>query len=164
MQKGSAMTPTITDPPPVVTRARYAKGMMLVRCPSVDGFKSRASYLASALRGRWTNRERGYVMSPSKAARLVQLYEAGWDATLTGKLIEPKVSPRRDNPAGLPTKLRAGRSARHDRLRRLLEPKVSTRRDNPASAFNDRMLDIGYKHHGGAFLDYLAGTDEPEEP
>lgn len=41
----------------------------------------------------------------------------------------------------------------------LIGPKASPRRD-----YNDRMFDIGYKHHGDAFLDHLAGTDEPEEP
>lgn len=60
-----------------VSRAEYAKGMMLVRV--VDDGKSRV-FVASPvqraieeLKGRYTGRERGYVMSPAKVAKLERL-------------------------------------------------------------------------------------------
>jgi hypothetical protein len=70
--------------------ARYAKCKVAAHCPSNGyGTKTRAMRLASALRGRWSNREKAYIMSATSAARLKTLYEAGKDATLgdrAGKL------------------------------------------------------------------------------
>lgn len=76
----------LCDPPPddagyTVARARYAKGMMLVRCESKEGHtKTRAMRLLGALHGRWTNRERGYIMSPHKAEIFERMHRDGWDA------------------------------------------------------------------------------------
>lgn len=78
---------------PTVSTARYAKGMMAVRCPSSDGLKSRAACLAVALKGRFSNREHAYIMSPRKAERLAALYADGWDATWDGALIPPPEAP-----------------------------------------------------------------------
>lgn len=77
---------------PIITSARYAKGMMLAKCPSQNGWKSRAARLAEYLRGRYTNRERGYILSPRKAQRLAELYAAGYDATyINATLIPPSM-------------------------------------------------------------------------
>lgn len=72
-----------------ISPARYAKGMMIVHCPSTDGYKTRAAYLACALKARYTNRCNGYVMSPAKARKFEVLYADGWDATCLGTLIPP---------------------------------------------------------------------------
>ena len=72
-------------------KARYAKGQVAVRCPSPNGFKSRAARLAEALKGRWSNRESAYIMAPTKEARLRKLFAEGWDASvITGELEPPK--------------------------------------------------------------------------
>lgn len=73
-----------------ISPARYSKGKVVVRCPSRDGFKTRAARLAEGLRGRWTHRAGGYVMTPAKAARFERLYAEGWDAScITGELEAP---------------------------------------------------------------------------
>jgi len=71
--------------------SRYSKSI-LVRCPSPDGYKTRASrLLGDGLNCRWTNRERGFLASPSKVKRFEELYAAGWDAcAITGKLRPPE--------------------------------------------------------------------------
>lgn len=69
------------DTPPTVTPARYAKGMMAVSCPSPDGFKTRAARLAEYLKGRYTHRERAYILSPTKARKLLDLFQAGYGVT-----------------------------------------------------------------------------------
>jgi len=79
------------EAPPQISPARYAKNKMLVRAPSATGYKTRAARLADALKGKWTNRERGYIMSKTKAEKLKKLYTDGWDADFyTGKLEPPK--------------------------------------------------------------------------
>jgi len=79
------------DPGFSVHKARYAKGMMLVQAPSQTGFKSRAQRLLGALNFRWTNRERGYVGSPTKVAKFEKLYAEGWDASFfSSELIAPE--------------------------------------------------------------------------
>ena len=75
------------DIPPKILPARYAKGQMAARCPSNDGFKTRAARLAEHLRGRYSNREGAYILSPAKARKLQELYAAGRDASaVTGEL------------------------------------------------------------------------------
>lgn len=77
----------------MISPYRYAKGSVVCRCTSNDGWKTRASRLADGLRGRWSHRAGGYVMSPAKAARFERLYAEGWDASaFTGKLEPPCVS------------------------------------------------------------------------
>lgn len=73
-----------------IAPARYAKGMLAVRCPSDTGFKTRAALLACALNGRYSNRCRAYIMSPAKVARFERLYAEGWSATVFGKLCKPE--------------------------------------------------------------------------
>lgn len=66
------------------------KGAFVVRCPSQDGYKTRAARLAVALKGRWTHRNRGYTMSHAKAIKFERLYFQGWDATIMGNLLKPE--------------------------------------------------------------------------
>lgn len=80
-----------TDVSYSVSKARYAKGMMLVRAPSTDGFKNREARLLTALNFRWTNRENGYVGSPTKVAKFMKLHAEGWDANyISLDLVPPK--------------------------------------------------------------------------
>lgn len=71
---------------PIVSPARYAgrwngKPQCAVRCPSDgSGMKTRAMRLAGALKARYSRREDAYIMSPTKAAKLVKLYAEGRDA------------------------------------------------------------------------------------
>jgi hypothetical protein len=74
-----------------VGTAQYAKGMLIVRCPSSDGFKTRAARLiGDGLHARWTHRESGYIASPAKVKKFEQLFVDGCDAsTVTGKIYKP---------------------------------------------------------------------------
>lgn len=77
-----------------ISAARYAKGMMAVRCPSTTGMKTRAARLAGAIcRHRYSGREGAYIMSPSQAQRLEALYLQGYDACVITDRIE---APRPD--------------------------------------------------------------------
>jgi hypothetical protein len=94
----------LADPPPLATpapkltpyttqQARYAKGQHLVRPVNSDGTKGRAERLLCALNCRWTNRERGFVVSPSKLKRFEQFFADGWDACFfTKQLQKPEAS------------------------------------------------------------------------
>lgn len=85
------------DPPPQFSPARYSKNNTCVRTPSADGFATRAVRLARALRGRWSGRERGFIMSSAKAARLQHLHASGWDAcSFTRKLKPPQPTRQRE--------------------------------------------------------------------
>lgn len=87
------------DLAPVFSHARYSKQSYAVRCPSSDGYKTRAARLAEALRGRNSNRERAYIMPRSKALKLARLWSNGWDAcVITGKLDEPRANVTRIEP------------------------------------------------------------------
>ena len=66
---------------PTIAPARYAKGKMVMHCPSNGtGNKSRAACLAEAFGGRWVNRSHGYVLSPSGAAKALDHWKRGFDA------------------------------------------------------------------------------------
>lgn len=82
-----------------ISAARYAKGMMAVRCPSTTGMKTRAARLAGAIcRHRYSGREGAYIMSPSQAQRLEALYLQGYDAcAITDKLEPPRPDIRFSN-------------------------------------------------------------------
>lgn len=79
-----------------VRDARYAEKQKAVHCTfDNSGFKTRAMRLCEALNGRYSNRERAYIMSARKAERLVSLFEAGYDAGfLSRELIAPKGTMR----------------------------------------------------------------------
>lgn len=66
------------DPMPIVRRARYAKNMALVLCPSDgSGFRTRASFLCEAIKGRYSNREKGWIMSPRKMLKVMRAWTIG---------------------------------------------------------------------------------------
>lgn len=75
-----------------IAPARYAKGMIAVRCPSDTGYKTRAACLAAYFaRDRWTGRENAYIMTPAAARKFEEHYKAGFDALWFGRgLIAPK--------------------------------------------------------------------------
>lgn len=79
------------DPGFTISPARYAKRQMAVSCASNgSGFKTRAMRLCCALNGRYSSRERSYMMSATKAAKLQRLYDEGYDATtMSQRLIAP---------------------------------------------------------------------------
>jgi len=78
----------MSEPGFTVAPARYAgryngKPMIAVRCePDGSGIKTRAMRLCAALNGRWSGREKAYIMSPAKAAKLHELFAAGRDGWL----------------------------------------------------------------------------------
>lgn len=86
---------TIRTKPYDVQPARYSKGNNLIRpVPTGNGTKSRAERLLCALRCRYTNRERGYVATPSKTVRFEKLFADGWDANFfSNELQAPEVKP-----------------------------------------------------------------------
>ena len=49
------------------TPAHYAKGMIALRTPSEDGYSTGAGFVAYHLNLRWSNRERAYICSESRA-------------------------------------------------------------------------------------------------
>jgi hypothetical protein len=63
-------------------RARCARGKCALTLEKItpDGFKGAGARLAEALNGRWTGRDRGYLLAPSRAALWRALFVAGWDA------------------------------------------------------------------------------------
>lgn len=67
----------------------YALNSVSIACPSPDGWKTRAARLAEGLRGRWSHRAGGYIMSPTKAAKFERLYADGWDASYISGELEP---------------------------------------------------------------------------
>ena len=85
-----------------IENARYAKGKKIVRTPGDGtGLKTRAARLAQAkgIGGRWTNREKGYVMSPSAASRFEKLFREGWDANfMNDDLVPPETEPETETP------------------------------------------------------------------
>lgn len=69
--------------------ASYAKNMIAISTtPDGSGMKTRAAYLATTLaNGRYSNRERAYLMSKQKATQFVALYDQGFTATImSGKI------------------------------------------------------------------------------
>jgi hypothetical protein len=73
--------------------ARYAKNMMAVYCPSGDGYKTRAAYLAEYFaRDRYSHRKHAYIMSRGAAEKFEAHYLAGWNAKImTRELIAPRL-------------------------------------------------------------------------
>lgn len=84
-------------PPFTVAKARYAKAMMVIQCASKadgSGFKTRAHRLAEYFGRRYTNREKGYLMSRRAVGRFKEAYAEGQDVNLvTGKLDGKKINP-----------------------------------------------------------------------
>ncbi len=107
---GHKAPPAPAEPDYTIGDARYAKGQKLVKTvPSGTGLKSRAERLiGDGLKGRYTNRERGYVVSPAKAARFEEMYTQGWDASpILRELIPPDGHAADVAPARAPRPRRA---------------------------------------------------------
>ena len=69
--------------------ARYAKARLIVRCPSNDGFLTRAGRLARNISSRYTHREHGFSMSSAQARRFERLYAEGWDGAIMSRGLVP---------------------------------------------------------------------------
>lgn len=81
LQKGAMSADPLA---PVIIPARYAKGKMIIQCPSDgSGMKTRAARLAAAVPGYYSNRSKGYVVSPSASRRVQEAYASGKDAGLS---------------------------------------------------------------------------------
>lgn len=61
-----------------ISPARYAKGMLAIRPkPDGTGWKTLAALIISGMPGvRWTNRDRAYLCSPSRAKKFEAEIEA----------------------------------------------------------------------------------------
>ena len=57
---------------PVMCPARYAKNMIAVRCPSIDGWKSVYGVIAGNITKRYSGREKAYIMSKAQHKRFVE--------------------------------------------------------------------------------------------
>ena len=77
--------------PYTASMPRYRAVGVVIR-PEQDGiYKTRAARLLDALKGRWSHRQRGYVVSETKAVKFARLYAAGYDATIISReLIAPE--------------------------------------------------------------------------
>lgn len=67
------------EQPIVISKARYAQNSVAVKCPSVGMFKSRAARVVEAIGGRWSNREKSYILASTKEERLRKLIAEGYD-------------------------------------------------------------------------------------
>ena len=96
---------TQVETAPTIFPARYAKGKVVMCCPSSNGLKSRAACLAEAFGGRWVNRSHGYVMSPTSAAKALDYWQRGFDAHIRmftsdkRRAAELLIPPRSDDHA-----------------------------------------------------------------
>lgn len=96
----AAVSNAPNEAPYSIGAAQYAgrwngKPQKAVRCPSSTGYKTRAARLVEALKGRYSHRERAYIVSPAKAAKFEKLYADGWDASaVTGELEPPHGNSR----------------------------------------------------------------------
>lgn len=54
---------------------------------SVGGFKGDSSFLAEALGGKWSGREKAYIMSPKASERMRGLIREGYSADIFGRRI-----------------------------------------------------------------------------
>lgn len=97
----------VSTPHYLIARARYAKGKCAIsNLSDGSGMKTRAARLAAALGGRYTHRERAYIVSPSQAQLFHKLHQEGWDASYFGDVLH--------SPSGEDVSVREAR----DRLRR----------------------------------------------
>lgn len=74
--------------------ARYAKGKVLIRTEDDNGFMTRQGRLANKLgngHAGYSNREKGWVVSPSAAEKFQRYVRDGWDAnSFNGELRPPE--------------------------------------------------------------------------
>ena len=60
-----------------------------IEAPSTDGYKTRAARLLESLGGRYTGRDKAYILPYTKVARFRQLYAEGWDANVISRDLVP---------------------------------------------------------------------------
>lgn len=73
-----------------IDAARYAKGKVAIT-PRSDGLKSGAAAIAEALGGKWTDREKAYILPKTKENRFIALSNGGWESSpIMGTLTPPK--------------------------------------------------------------------------
>jgi len=76
-----------------ISPARYAKGKVLVRITKSNGdFMNRTGRVADIIGGGgrgYSNREKGYVMSPSQAEKFQRAVIEGWDASVITRELRP---------------------------------------------------------------------------
>lgn len=77
--KSKVVAPQNSHQDYTILPARYSKGNMLVQCPSKDSWKTRAARLIEGVGGRYTHREKGYVVSPTKLKKFEIKFAEGWD-------------------------------------------------------------------------------------
>jgi hypothetical protein len=63
-----------------ISPARYAHGQCALSYDSSGGYKTDVCWLAEGQRARWSNRDRAYILSPSKALRITKLLEGSKEA------------------------------------------------------------------------------------
>lgn len=81
------------EPGYAVNKARYAKGMMAVRCEKESGWKTRAMCLAEYFsRNRYSGRENAYIMSPSAASKFEKAFKDGYDASYMYRELRPPLA------------------------------------------------------------------------
>jgi hypothetical protein len=85
METGDAKMESFT-----ITAARYAKGKALVR-PRKDGDWMTAEARMAEAKGRYSHRERGYVMSFGVAEKMIRQFSEGYRADCLGKVHAPEV-------------------------------------------------------------------------
>jgi hypothetical protein len=72
--------PTFDGPGFACFPARYAKGTAVIQISGDgSGFKGTGAWLAEALGGRWSRRNKGYAMAPNRALQWRALYLAGFE-------------------------------------------------------------------------------------
>lgn len=71
----------------LISKARYAQKSVAVSCSSKDGLKTRAARITEACGGRWSGREKAYILPESRAVTVQALFDAGWDATVLDRLL-----------------------------------------------------------------------------
>jgi hypothetical protein len=86
----SEMSGEADGQPWVIRPARYAKKSISVSTENSATFKTRVQRLAEAHGGKWSNREKAYILPAAKRDTLIQRINDGWDADLSKKLIPPK--------------------------------------------------------------------------
>jgi hypothetical protein len=61
------------NPEVEISDSRYSNGSKIVRVKSETGYKTKGHDVAEELKGRWSNREKGYIMSPTKALKFQKM-------------------------------------------------------------------------------------------
>ena len=85
-----------------VEAARYAKGKVAIHVTSPGDFKSGAANLAEALGGKWTSREKAYLLPKTKEDRFTSMVVGGWNANPVSRDLTPPDWVKQDAASGNP--------------------------------------------------------------